>query len=63
MPSMMFLAFAAHMNFKVYQMDVESAFLNGEIEEKVYVQQPSGFEDPNHLIFLYFLFKALYGLM
>ena len=58
----MFLAFAAHMNFKVYQMDVKSAFLNGELEEEVYVQQPPGFEDPNHLDFVYFLFKALYGL-
>ena len=36
----MFLAFAAHSNFKVYQMDVKSAFLNGELEEEVYVEQP-----------------------
>ena len=38
-----FLAFAAHSNFKVYQMDVKSAFLNGELEEEVYVQHPHGF--------------------
>ena len=36
----MFLAFAAHSNFKVYQMDVKSAFLNGELDEEVYVEQP-----------------------
>ena len=35
----MFLAFAAHSNFKVYQMDVKSAFLNGELDEEVYVEQ------------------------
>ena len=37
----MFLAFVAHSNFKVYQMDVKSAFLNGELDEEVYVEQPS----------------------
>ena len=36
----MFLAFAAHSNFKVNQMDVKSAFLNGELDEEVYVEQP-----------------------
>ena len=57
-----FLAYAAHDNFKVYQMDVKSVFLNGELEEEVYVQQPPGFEDPNFPDFVYRLLKTLYGL-
>jgi hypothetical protein len=50
------------MNFKLYQMDVKSAFLNGLIKEEVYVEQPPGFEHekfPNHV---FKLKKALYGL-
>ena len=58
----MFLAFATHSNFKVYQVYVKSAILNVELEEKVYMEQPSGFEDPEFADFVYFLFKALYGL-
>jgi hypothetical protein len=42
------LAFAAHHDFKLYQMDVKSAFLNGALSEEVYVKQPPGFEDPKH---------------
>ena len=40
----MFLAFTAHSNFKVYQMDVKSAFLNRELDEEVYIEQSPGFE-------------------
>ncbi|KAI3692839.1 hypothetical protein L6452_32663 [Arctium lappa] len=57
-----FLAYATHKGFKVYQMDVKSAFLHGKLNEEVYVQQPPGFESteyPNHV---YYLDKALYGL-
>ncbi|GJU61715.1 retrovirus-related pol polyprotein from transposon TNT 1-94 [Tanacetum coccineum] len=57
-----FLAFAAHMNMIVYQMDVKTAFLHGILREEVYVSQPDGFVDqdnPNHV---YKLKKAFYGL-
>ncbi|GKC39235.1 putative ribonuclease H-like domain-containing protein, partial [Tanacetum coccineum] len=46
----------------VYQMDVKSAFLYGQIEEEVYVCQPLGFEDPDHPNKVYKVVKALYGL-
>jgi hypothetical protein len=43
-------------------MDVKSAFLNGPIKEKVYVEQPPGFEDDRYPDHVYMLSKALYGL-
>nr|GEZ22710.1 putative ribonuclease H-like domain-containing protein [Tanacetum cinerariifolium] len=58
----LFLAYASFMGFMVYQMDVKSAFLYGTIEKKVYVCQPLGFEDPDHLDKVYKVVKALYGL-
>ncbi|WVZ74588.1 hypothetical protein U9M48_022752, partial [Paspalum notatum var. saurae] len=56
------LAYASHHDMKLYQMDVKSAFLNGYINELVYVEQPPGFEDPNHPNHVYRLSKTLYGL-
>ncbi|KAJ9563127.1 hypothetical protein OSB04_008287 [Centaurea solstitialis] len=58
----LFLAYASFKHFKVYQMDVKSAFLYGKIEEEVYVCQPPGFEDPRYPDRVYKLNKALYGL-
>jgi hypothetical protein len=40
----MFLAYACHKKFKVYQMDVKSVFLNGDIKEEVYMEKPEGFQ-------------------
>ncbi|GKF30791.1 retrovirus-related pol polyprotein from transposon TNT 1-94, partial [Tanacetum coccineum] len=57
-----FLAFAAHMNMIVHQMDVKTAFLNGIMREEVYVSQPDGFVDKDNLNLMYKLKKALYGL-
>ncbi|WVZ75632.1 hypothetical protein U9M48_023669 [Paspalum notatum var. saurae] len=56
------LAFAASKGIKLQQMDVKSAFLNGFIEEEVYVRQPPGFESARFLERVYKLRKALYGL-
>jgi hypothetical protein len=56
------LAYATHHDFKIYQMNVKSAFLNGPIKKEVYVEQPPSFESeeyPNHV---YKLHKMLFGL-
>jgi len=55
-------AFAASKGFKIFQMDVKSAFLNDFIEEEGYVRQPPGFENPKHLDRVFKIQKALYGL-
>ncbi|GJU85200.1 copia protein [Tanacetum coccineum] len=56
------LAYACALDFKLYQMDVKSAFLNGFINEEVYVAQPPGFIDFAKPNYVYKLKKALYGL-
>ncbi|GJW49134.1 retrovirus-related pol polyprotein from transposon TNT 1-94 [Tanacetum coccineum] len=57
-----FVAYAAHKSFPIYQMDVKTAFLNGLLKEEVYVAQPDGFVDPDNPDKVYRLRKALYGL-
>ncbi|GKE33855.1 retrovirus-related pol polyprotein from transposon TNT 1-94, partial [Tanacetum coccineum] len=57
-----FIANVASKNMIIYQMDVKTAFLNGELKEEVYVSQPEGFIDPDHPTHVYRLKKALYGL-
>jgi hypothetical protein len=56
------LAFSVAKGFKLHQMDVKSAFLNGVLEEEVYVRQPPGFESEKYPHRVYKLRKALYGL-
>nr|GFA99601.1 retrovirus-related Pol polyprotein from transposon TNT 1-94 [Tanacetum cinerariifolium] len=57
-----FLAYAAHKSFTMFQMDVKTAFLHGSLKEDVYVCQPKGFIDADHPSHVYKLKKALYGL-
>nr|GEV66555.1 hypothetical protein [Tanacetum cinerariifolium] len=57
-----FLAYVAHKNMVVYQMDVKTVFLNGNLREEVYVSQPNGFVDQDNPNNVYKLKKALYGL-
>ena len=56
------LALACQLKFKLYQMDVKTAFLNGLRQEDVYVAQPKGFIDPHFPDHVLYLKKALYGL-
>nr|GEY76627.1 putative reverse transcriptase, RNA-dependent DNA polymerase [Tanacetum cinerariifolium] len=57
-----FIVNAASKNMTIYQMDVKTTFLNGELKKEVYVSQLEGFVDPNHPTHVYHLKKALYGL-
>ncbi|GJU59898.1 retrovirus-related pol polyprotein from transposon TNT 1-94 [Tanacetum coccineum] len=58
-----FIAYAAHINMTVFQMDVKTVFLNGILKEEVYVSQPVGFVDADHPTYVFCLKKALYGLI
>ncbi|GJV95796.1 retrovirus-related pol polyprotein from transposon TNT 1-94 [Tanacetum coccineum] len=58
----MFVAYAAHKNFTILQMDVKTTFLNGLLKKEVYVSQHDGFVDPDFPDHVYKLKKALYGL-
>ncbi|GKE91974.1 retrovirus-related pol polyprotein from transposon TNT 1-94 [Tanacetum coccineum] len=57
-----FVTYAGHKNFHIYEMDVNTAFLNGPLKEEVFVSQHDGFVDPDFLNHVYRLKKALYGL-
>ncbi|GJX63552.1 copia protein [Tanacetum coccineum] len=57
-----FVAYAAHKNMSIYQMDFKTAFLNVELKEEVYVSQPEGFVDQDNPSHVYKLKKAFYGL-
>ncbi|GKC08062.1 retrovirus-related pol polyprotein from transposon TNT 1-94 [Tanacetum coccineum] len=58
----MFVAYAAHKNFTIFQMDVKTTFIIGLLKEEVYVSQPDDFVDPDFPDHVYRLKKALYGL-
>src|SRR3954453_17841975 len=56
------LAIAAHFDYEIWQMDVKTAFLNGNIEEKLYMVQPEGFTDPTDAGKVCKLQRSIYGL-
>ncbi|GJR87804.1 retrovirus-related pol polyprotein from transposon TNT 1-94 [Tanacetum coccineum] len=57
----MFVAYAAHKNFTIFQIDVKTTFLNGPLKKEVYVSQPDGYVDLDFLDHVYRLKKSLYG--
>ncbi|GJU50217.1 putative reverse transcriptase domain-containing protein [Tanacetum coccineum] len=57
-----FIANATNKNITIFEMDIEMAFLNGELKEEVYISQPKGFVDQDNPSHVYKLKKALYGL-
>jgi hypothetical protein len=58
----MFLAYSCHKNFKVYHMDVKSPFLNGDLKEELYMEQPEGSSLTDNPDYVCKLKKDLYGL-
>ena len=56
------LAIAAHYDYEIWQMDVKTAFLNGDIEEELYMMQPQGFVDPKDADNVCKLQRSIYGL-
>nr|GEY18882.1 retrovirus-related Pol polyprotein from transposon TNT 1-94 [Tanacetum cinerariifolium] len=56
----LFIGYATHKSFPIYQMDIKIAFLNGPLKEEVYINQPDRFVDPHHPYKVYHLKKALY---
>ena len=56
------LAIAAFKNLEVHQMDVKTVFLNGDLDEEIYMEQPQGFSTPGQEKKVYKLVKSLYGL-
>ena len=56
------LALAVSKSWKLWQMDVKNAFLHGELDREIYMEQPKGFGSTSHLGFVCKLKKALYGL-
>jgi hypothetical protein len=60
--SIFFYLMHAPKKVKVYQMDIKSSFLNGELEEEVYIEQPEGFQFSENTDYVCKLKKALYGL-
>jgi hypothetical protein len=56
------LAIAAYFNYEIWQMDVKTAFLNGNIEEELYMVQPEGFVDPKDANKICKLQRSIYGL-
>jgi Reverse transcriptase (RNA-dependent DNA polymerase) len=58
----MLLAIAVFHDYEIWQMDVKIAFLNGNLEDDMYMIQPTGFEDPNNVGKICKLLRSIYGL-
>ena len=58
----MLIAIASIHNLEIHQMDIKTAFLNGDLDEEIYMEQPEGFIVPGQEKKVYRLVKSLYGL-